>query len=201
MKTLSYIAVLSAALVALAACGDRSSTTQQANNPTPSPPPQAAAPPPPPPPPPPDPNEELAKALDNLGAQSSDQGRVVRLSSAQFKPGETQFEPSDSQRIDSIVTILRDHPETHLIIEGFTDSRGSEAANKKIATERADAVRQMLVDRGIDASRLQTKGLGEAQPIADNGTAAGREQNRRVELIFSDAQGRFASAAAPTPSG
>jgi outer membrane protein OmpA-like peptidoglycan-associated protein len=87
------------------------------------------------------------------------------------------------------------------MIEGYTDSRGSETANKKIATERAEGARKLLVDRGIDPSRIEVKGVGEENPIADNGTADGRQENRRVELIFSDAQGRFASASAPAATG
>ncbi len=187
-----------AALAALPGCGERPS----------APPPQAgapppAAPPPSPPPPPPQPSadEQLAKSLDDLGAQQSERGRIVRLSSARFKPGQTRFEPEDTARLDSIVSVLKTHPETSVLIEGHTDSRGSERANERLSTQRADAVRQALVERGIADTRLRTRGLGEAHPIADNSTEEGRQQNRRVELVFSNAEGRFASAADAPPSG
>jgi outer membrane protein OmpA-like peptidoglycan-associated protein len=152
-------------------------------------------------PPPPDPEEQVAKALDSIGAQQTDRGRAVRLSSAEFASGATRFEPSDTHRFDSIVAVLRDHPEIQLMIEGYTDGRGGETANQKIAAQRADAVRQALVERGINEARLRTVGVGESRPIADNATAEGRQQNRRVELIFSDIEGRFASAGSAAPTG
>lgn len=188
-------------VLALAACGQRNATQQASNTPPPAQPAQAAPPPPPPPPAPPNPNEQLTNSLDALGAQQSDRGLLVRLSSAQFEPGQTQFQPSDSERIDKIVSLLEAHPETQVKIEGYTDSRGSQSVNQKISKERADAVRKLLVSRGIDESRLTVKGMGEANPVADNSTEQGRQENRRVELLFSDAQGRFASAGNPAPTG
>ena len=65
-------------------------------------------------------------------------------------------------------------------IEGHTDSVGSEAYNKKLSERRADSVKSYVVGQGVEISRLSTKGFGESQPVADNGTAEGRAQNRRV---------------------
>jgi outer membrane protein OmpA-like peptidoglycan-associated protein len=197
----SGILLAGVALTALSACAERDPPVQQSSIDSAPPPAEIAPSPPPPAPPPPDPNEQLTQALDTLGAEQTERGRVVRLPSAQFEPGETSFEPADTQRLDRVVALLREHPEIQLVIEGYTDSRGTEAQNEKVAIERADAVRTALVERGITESRLRTVGVGEDKPIADNSTADGRQQNRRVELIFSDAQGRFASAAPATPSG
>lgn len=199
-RILLTLPLLCSGMLAITACGERSSTPQQASN-TMAPPPSAAPSPPPPAPPPPDPEEQVAKALDSLGAEQTERGRAVRLSSAEFGPGDTNFEPKDTQRLEAIVTVLRDHPEMHLMIEGYTDNRGSESVNRKIAEQRAAAVRQALVDRGVDQARLRAVGVGEEHPIADNSTDEGRQQNRRVELIFSDTEGRFASSGSTPPTG
>lgn len=203
MRKIVSIPFMAASLLAVGACSKSTPNAQQASNAPPpvTPAPALVVPPAPPPAPQPNPDEQLASVLDSMGAEQSDRGRMLRLSSAQFEPGQTSFAPSDSQRMEKVVALLRDHPETHVMIEGYTDSRGSDSANERIAMERAAAVRQMLVDRGVDSTRLDVKAMGEKNPIADNGTVEGRQQNRRVQLIFSDAQGRFASAGSPTPSG
>jgi outer membrane protein OmpA-like peptidoglycan-associated protein len=73
-----------------------------------------------------------------------------------------------------------------ITIEGHTDSVGSSKANQAVSAQRAAAVKQYLVDQGADASRIQTEGLGEAYPVASNSTEAGRQKNRRVEVIFTE---------------
>jgi OmpA-OmpF porin, OOP family len=80
-----------------------------------------------------------------------------------------------------------------LRIEGHTDSRGSASYNDTLSQWRADAVYHALVSRGVDSSRIQSVGRGMELPVASNDTAEGRQQNRRVELIFSNEQGHFAS--------
>ena len=78
-------------------------------------------------------------------------------------------------------------------IEGHTDSTGSDDYNQALSQRRADAVAMALEGRGISADRIQAVGRGKSAPVAGNDTAAGRQQNRRVEIIFSDPQGQFAS--------
>lgn len=189
------------AVLGLMGCAreDADSTIASAEAPTPAP----VAPPPPAPPPsrPPDPQEQVASSLQEIGAQESERGYRLRLSSAQFAPGESAFEPTDAMRIDRIVSVLKTHPEMHVLVEGHTDSRGSERANEKLSKERADAVKQALVALGIAESRIDTRGLGESRPAAENTTDAGREQNRRVEIVFSNLEGRFASAGDSPPTG
>ena len=72
------------------------------------------------------------------------------------------------------------------MIEGYTDSTGSNDYNQKLSVRRADAVRTALIDMGISSDRISTRGYGEEFPVASNKTAAGRQQNRRVEIILSD---------------
>ena len=79
--------------------------------------------------------------------------------------------------------MLRQYQDLGLRIEGHTDNTGDDASNKTLSQSRAEAVRDYLVEQGIDASRLEAVGLGEEQPVADNNTEEGRAQNRRVELV------------------
>ncbi len=86
--------------------------------------------------------------------------------------------------IDRLAKFLKEHPESKVILEGYTDSMGSAAYNLKLSLKRANAVKAALVAQGVDASRITTKGLGEDNPIASNDTPEGRAQNRRVEAII-----------------
>jgi len=81
-----------------------------------------------------------------------------------------------------VVEGLKGSPDVRILIEGHTDSQGPDAPNKKLSKGRADAVRDYFIGKGIASSRLETKGYGETKPVADNNTAEGRAQNRRVEL-------------------
>ena len=77
---------------------------------------------------------------------------------------------------------MKEYPETIFHIGGHTDSQGSDEYNLKLSKERAASVREFLVSKGIPASRLTSEGYGESRPIATNNTAAGRQENRRVEI-------------------
>lgn len=91
--------------------------------------------------------------------------------------------PNDSQ-IKALSTFMREYPEAHVVIEGHTDDRGRAAYNQSLSQKRAQAVANILIQQqGIDASRITAKGLGESTPVADNTTAEGRSQNRRVEAV------------------
>ena len=75
-------------------------------------------------------------------------------------------------------------PDGHkIVVEGFTDSQGNAASSKELSQRRADAVRELLVSRGVPADRVRAQGLGGVRPIADNGTVAGRTKNNRVEIL------------------
>ena len=88
--------------------------------------------------------------------------------------------------LDNMAKFLQDVPSATGVVEGHTDSVGADAYNMALSQRRADAVRKYLVDKGVAASRLQSKGLGESQPAADNKTAEGRAQNRRVVFQRTD---------------
>jgi outer membrane protein OmpA-like peptidoglycan-associated protein len=101
-----------------------------------------------------------------------------------FDTGSDRIRPESSPTLKEIGTMLKEHPELKLTIEGHTDNVGSAASNQALSEKRAAAVRQALVDSyQVDGARLQAKGLGQAKPAASNDTPEGRQSNRRVELV------------------
>ena len=138
-------------------------------------------------------NERLAQALNQLGAQHGPRGEILPLPNVGFAAGRAHLNRGNETELEQIVTLLRDYPKTELIIDGYTDNRGSEQLNGQLSLKRAKAVREALVAHGLNAARVRTRGLGSANPIADNHTREGRDKNRRVELVFSNSAGTFAS--------
>jgi outer membrane protein OmpA-like peptidoglycan-associated protein len=88
--------------------------------------------------------------------------------------------------LDTVAQVMRDFPDITIEVQGHTDSRGNDAYNERLSGERANAVREYLVQRGISASRLTSRGYGESRPIDSNRTSSGRAANRRVEFIRTD---------------
>jgi len=111
-----------------------------------------------------------------------------------FDTAAATLKPGADLSLDRLAGYLKTHPQTKVLIEGHTDSRGSEEYNEALSQRRADAVEKALVVRGVSAAAISTIGRGKAYPVATNDTAAGRQQNRRVEIVFSDASGRFAQS-------
>jgi outer membrane protein OmpA-like peptidoglycan-associated protein len=87
-----------------------------------------------------------------------------------------------NSEIDRVAGILNQYPSTLIRVEGHTDSKGSDALNMDLSKRRANAVRDLLVQRGVAASRIEVIGFGKSMPVATNDTAAGRQRNRRVEI-------------------
>jgi OOP family OmpA-OmpF porin len=86
--------------------------------------------------------------------------------------------------IDDLSQVMKDYPDLNVVVEGHTDSIGSDAYNETLSQERADAVKNYMVEKnGIDANRIKAVGFGEKQPVASNDTEEGRAQNRRVEAV------------------
>jgi outer membrane protein OmpA-like peptidoglycan-associated protein len=138
---------------------------------------------------------ELSNArqeLQNLQAKQTDRGMVMTLSDVLFDTGKATLKPGAGRDLDRLAQALKDNPNTRVKIEGFTDSVGSDAYNQSLSERRAEAVADALRMRGVPADRLQAEGLGKEFPVATNNTPAGRQQNRRVEIVFSDESGRFA---------
>lgn len=101
-----------------------------------------------------------------------------------FATNKSELSPASREALVKFAVSLKNSPDTDVTVHGHTDNTGSRAVNERISRERAEAVANFLVGQGISRSRLTTEGLAFDQPVADNSTAAGRTQNRRVEVYI-----------------
>ncbi|HET7197304.1 MAG TPA: OmpA family protein [Burkholderiales bacterium] len=117
-----------------------------------------------------------------------------------FDSGSATLKPGGRRALGELARVMREDPERRIAIEGFTDDRGGEQANRRLSERRAQAVRAALVRAGVGADRIAARGLGESYPVASNASAAGRQLNRRVEILVGEQAGRAATGAtAPGP--
>ncbi|MGQ7847498.1 OmpA family protein [Granulosicoccus sp. 3-233] len=130
---------------------------------------------------------ELQRQMAALQAEKTERGMVLTLGDVLFDINEATLAPGASRNIGKIASFMREFPDRQAVIEGHTDSMGDDDYNLDLSRSRAFAVRQALIEQGVSASRITTQGFGEALPVASNATAAGRQENRRVEIIFPDA--------------
>jgi outer membrane protein OmpA-like peptidoglycan-associated protein len=112
-------------------------------------------------------------------------GLIVSLSDVLFDTGKSTLLPGAREKLAKISGIVLAYPDLRLSIEGHTDSVGSDATNQLLSEQRAASVRDYLANQNIPAASMTSQGFGETQPVASNDTAAGRQQNRRVELVVS----------------
>ncbi|WP_239022922.1 OmpA family protein [Pontibacter mangrovi] len=129
--------------------------------------------------------EELEKSMENANVERV--GEAIRVnfdSGILFAVNSAELSASAKQDIQKLAKTLQNYPGTDVIIEGHTDNTGSYELNQKLSERRAQAVKTYAQGLGVDGSRLQAKGYSYDQPIADNTTAEGRSQNRRVEIII-----------------
>ena len=145
-------------------------------------------------------NEALGQ-LRSLVAEITDlretqRGLVISLSDILFDVGRSVVKPGSQANIERIAVVLRQYPQHQILVEGHTDATGSEEFNLRLSQDRASAVRSALVAGGVDASKISAEGFGESQPVASNDTPAGRQQNRRVEIVIVGA-GTVADAVRP----
>lgn len=141
--------------------------------------------------------EELARLAS---VKQEDRGMVITLSgSVLFASDKTELLPAAQQKLSEVAKALNEgNPNAQLVVEGHTDAKGSETYNLDLSARRAEAVRSYLVSQGVDQSRIRSQGLGFARPIADNKSAEGRANNRRVEIVVQPNQ---AGATASRPTG
>jgi outer membrane protein OmpA-like peptidoglycan-associated protein len=133
---------------------------------------------------------ELQRQLEILQARPTDRGLVLTLGDTLFATGKSEIKSGATANLDKLTTFMNEYPNRTAAIEGFTDSMGSEEMNQSLSERRADAVKRYLVGHGVGETRLTSLGRGENAPVADNESAAGRQQNRRVEVVISQAEGR-----------
>jgi len=111
-----------------------------------------------------------------------DKKRIEIKQKVYFATGKWRILPRSFRLLNQVAQVLRDYPKMKVEIQGHTDSRGSDALNQRLSENRADSVRQYLIDKGIEPDRLKAVGYGEGRPIASNRTRRGRAANRRVEF-------------------
>jgi outer membrane protein OmpA-like peptidoglycan-associated protein len=128
--------------------------------------------------------QELERELSELNAKMTDRGYVLTLGDVLFEFDRAELLAGSYLTIDKLVSFLKKYPNRNVLIEGHTDSIGTVDYNLDLSQRRADAVRVALVERGISGSRISTKGYGKRYPVASNDTEAGRQRNRRVEIVI-----------------
>ncbi len=127
---------------------------------------------------------ELQRQIDELQAKETDRGLVLTLGDVLFTTGQADLKAGVVSNLGRLATFLQQNPGRNVEIEGHTDNVGSDEYNQALSQRRADSVRSFLIQQGIGPERIRTSGKGEHQPVADNESGGGRQQNRRVEVII-----------------
>jgi OmpA-OmpF porin, OOP family len=136
---------------------------------------------------------QMEQEMKDLRAKQTDRGMVLTLGDVLFDTGKATLKPGAYGTLDRLAKVLNESKDRRVIIEGHTDSVGSDDNNMRLSEQRAMSVQSALMQRGVSGSQISTAGKGESVPVASNDDAGGRQQNRRVELIFSQDNGRVAS--------
>ena len=129
--------------------------------------------------------------LKELDAKQTPRGMVITLGDVLFAVNKAQLSAGGVRNVQKLADFLNRYPQRKVLIEGHTDSTGSRSINQPLSERRADAVRSALVGMGIGVDRIETRGYAEDYPVASNNDAAGRQMNRRVEIILSDDKGNI----------
>jgi outer membrane protein OmpA-like peptidoglycan-associated protein len=130
---------------------------------------------------------KLRQQLENTGVSVTRNGDNIILNmpgNITFEVDKSNVRPDFVEVLHSVSLVLKEYKSTMIEVAGHTDSTGSDAYNLTLSQQRAQAVTSILISNGIEPVRIDTVGYGETRPIASNGTAAGRQQNRRVELTL-----------------
>lgn len=130
--------------------------------------------------------KDLQGRVENLNAQQTERGLVLSLNSILFEFDKATLMPGAQRTLGEVANFLTAHPGRMLVVEGFTDSDGARDYNQTLSQARAEAVKNFLVDNGVERGRVSVRGYGEEFPVASNDTVAGRQQNRRVEIVVAN---------------
>lgn len=129
--------------------------------------------------------EQMRKDLENARVERVGEGILVTFDSGiLFDVGRADLREAAKSNIQELTEVLKRYDDTDVLVVGHTDSTGDEAFNLELSRERAEAVAGWATSHGLDADRIRIEGQGEAAPVADNATAEGRQQNRRVEIAI-----------------
>ncbi|WP_420386255.1 OmpA family protein [Roseivirga sp.] len=129
--------------------------------------------------------EELRRDLEGAEVERVGEGIKITFDSGlMFATNQSTLNVNTKTNLQDLATVLQKYEDTNVLIEGHTDSTGEAAYNQTLSEKRASAVQDYLISLGLDYQRLSIAGYGESQPIADNSTATGRQENRRVEVAI-----------------
>jgi outer membrane protein OmpA-like peptidoglycan-associated protein len=120
-----------------------------------------------------------------LETRDTQRGLIVNMADVLFDTGKSTLRPAAREKLAKVSGIVLAYPGLKLQVEGHTDSVGSAEYNQKLSEARANSVRDYLTRQGLPPEAITAEGFGEMQPVASNATAAGRQQNRRVEMVVS----------------
>ncbi|MGD0438417.1 MAG: OmpA family protein [Bryobacteraceae bacterium] len=120
-----------------------------------------------------------------LQTRDTARGLIVNMSDVLFDTALYTLRPAAREKLAKVAGIISGHPGLRLAVEGYTDSVGGDDYNQKLSEQRGEAVRNYLTQQGVESSSVTSRGFGKTQPVASNDTAAGRQENRRVELVVS----------------
>lgn len=129
---------------------------------------------------------QIKKLQDSLNAKQTDRGTVVTFGDVLFDLNKAELKAAGMNNVAQLAQFLRDNPERQLIVEGYTDSTGSDSYNQSLSERRANSVRAALVKMGVEPNRVIAQGYGKEYAVADNTSASGRAMNRRVEVTISN---------------
>ncbi|WP_166267021.1 OmpA family protein [Marinobacter caseinilyticus] len=135
--------------------------------------------------------EALREQMAALQAEKTERGMVLTLGDVLFDLNKADLKASGERTVARLAEFMQEYKERRVRVEGYTDSTGDEAYNLELSKRRAMSVRDALLNRGISSTRVEVEGYGETYPVASNDTNAGRQQNRRVEIVISDENGNI----------
>jgi outer membrane protein OmpA-like peptidoglycan-associated protein len=128
--------------------------------------------------------DQLMRELSDLKAKQTERGIVLTIGDVLFATGKADLSSDALRSVDKLADFLQKYPNRNVLIEGHTDSVGSDEFNLTLSQKRADSVKETLTSKAIGDERITTRGYGKKYPVASNDTAAGKQQNRRVEVII-----------------
>jgi len=138
---------------------------------------------------------QIRQLQQDLQAKQTTRGTLVTFGDVLFDLDRAELKPGGVREVQKLADFLNENPDRQIIVEGYTDSSGSDSYNQTLSERRAEAVRRELTRGGVAPQRIQTVGHGEAYPVAGNDTASSRAMNRRVEVTISNDNQRVAPRA------
>ncbi|MCK9796764.1 hypothetical protein BK634_28145 [Pseudomonas chlororaphis] len=129
---------------------------------------------------------QIKQLQDSLNAKQTDRGTLVTFGDVLFATNKSDLKSSGLVNINKLAQFLQENPDRKVIVEGYTDSTGSDSYNQSLSERRATSVQVALIKMGVDPARIVAQGYGKEYPVADNASVSGRAMNRRVEVTISN---------------